>query len=93
MKLNELFEELDRYGVYGKPSKRHKSDGAASPLTGAGDASWRKAKNDIFNWFKRPYLTNGPRGNYMLPVKRKIKESGIIDRPSKKKLPPDGNKS
>lgn len=71
MKLYELFEELDKYGVYGKPSKRKSTDGSQSPLTYQGDASWKKAKKNIYNWFKRPYLTNGPKGNYMLPVKGK----------------------
>lgn len=75
MKLNELLEELDRYGVYGKPSKKYKTDGSQSPLTGPGDASWKKAKKNIFNWFKRPYLTNGPKNNYMLPIKKKINEN------------------
>lgn len=77
MKLHELFDinekfELDRYGIYGKPAPRRKSsDGSQSPLTYQGDASWKRAKNDIFNWFRRPYLTNGPRGNYRLPIKGK----------------------
>jgi hypothetical protein len=75
MKLNELLEELDRYGVYGKPSKKYTTDGSQSPLTGPGDASWKKAKKNIFNWFKRPYLTNGSKNNYMLPIKKKINEN------------------
>lgn len=71
MRLHELFEELDKYGVYGKPApERGKVDGSQSPLTGQGDKSWRKGKKNIYNWFKRPYVTNGPKGNYRLPVKK-----------------------
>jgi len=72
MRLYELLEEIDKYGVYGKLApKRTKVDGTQSPLTGPGDASWQKAKKNTYNWVKRPFLTNGPRGNYMLPVKKK----------------------
>jgi hypothetical protein len=72
MRLHELLEELDRYGVYGgPPPRRSSSDGSKSPLTDPGDASWQRDKRDIRNWFRLPFLTNGPRGNYRLPVKRK----------------------
>ena len=58
MRLYELLEAID---------------GTQSPLTNPGDASWRHNKDDIFNWFKRPFLTNGPKGNYQLPIKKKKK--------------------
>jgi hypothetical protein len=71
MRLHELFEELDKHGVYGKAAPvRVSADGSQSPLTGQGDASWKKGKKNIYNWFKRPFLTNGTKGNYMLPVKK-----------------------
>jgi hypothetical protein len=74
MRLHELFEESDEWGVYGKAAPvRVAVDGSQSPLTGQGDASWQRDKNNIFNWFKRPFLTNGSRGNYRLPVKKKAK--------------------
>lgn len=74
MRLHELFEELDRYGIYGgPPPNRAASDGSKSPLTSPGDASWKRAKSDIRNWFRLPFLTNGPKGNYRLPIKRKGK--------------------
>jgi len=56
MRLQELIEAID---------------GTKSPLTSQGDDSWRRDKDNIFNWFKRPFLTNGPKGNYMLPIKKK----------------------
>lgn len=62
MRLIELIEALDN-----SPNR----SGSQSPLTGSGDSSWHKDKDNIFNWFKRPFLTNGPRGNYRLPVKKK----------------------
>lgn len=72
MRLRELFDAIDNYGIYNKPApKRGKVDGTQSPLTGPGDESWQRAKGNIYNWFKRPYLTNGLKGNYMLPVKKK----------------------
>lgn len=72
MRLHELFEELDKYGIYGKPAlNRGKVDGSQSPLTGQGDPSWKTDKHNIYNWFKRPYLTNGPKGNYRLPIKKR----------------------
>lgn len=71
MRLHELFEKTDRYGIYDKPAPKRSTDGSQSPLTGSGDASWKRAKKNIYNWFKRPFLTNGPKGNYMLPIKRK----------------------
>lgn len=71
MRLHELFEELEKYGIYNNPAPKHGTvDGSQSPLTCPGDESWRKGKKNIYNWFKRPYLTNGPKGNYRLPVKR-----------------------
>lgn len=75
MRLHELFEEIDKWGVYGKaPPVRVRVDGTQSPLTGAGDESWQKGKHDIYNWFKLPFMTNGYKGNYMLPVKKKRKK-------------------
>lgn len=72
MRLHELFEELDKYGIYGKPASAHSNeDGSSSPLTGQGDSSWLKSKRDIYNWFKRPFLTNGPKNNYRLPIKKR----------------------
>lgn len=71
MRLYELFEELDKYGVYGKPAPVPKSTGNQSPLTGQGDKSWQKSKKNIYAWFLRPFLTNGPKGNYKLPIKKK----------------------
>lgn len=72
MRLHELLEELDRYGVYGKPApNREIADGSKSPLTSPGDASWQRAKGNIYNWFRLPFMTNGPRSNHMLPVKKK----------------------
>ena len=72
MRLHELFEELDRYGVYGKAApQRSTVDGSQSPLTSQGDASWQRGKKSIYNWFKRPFLTNGPKGNHRLPIKKK----------------------
>lgn len=56
MRLHELIEAIDA---------------TKSPLTSQGDDSWRRDKDNIFNWFKRPFLTNGPKGNYMLPIKKK----------------------
>jgi hypothetical protein len=60
----------DKWGVYGKPPKRTKTDGTQSPLTFQGDAKWQNDKDFAHKWFSRPFLTNGPRGNYMLPVKK-----------------------
>ena len=61
MRLHELFEALDQYGVYAKPAPdRGKIDGTQSPLTYQGDKSWLDNKDNIYTWFKRPYLTNGP---------------------------------
>jgi hypothetical protein len=72
MRLHELLEEIDRYGVYGKPAKdRSNADGSKSPLTDPGDASWKRDKHDIFNWFKLPFLTNGPKDAHRLPIKKK----------------------
>jgi hypothetical protein len=72
MRLHELLEEIDRYGVYGKPAKdRSNADGSKSPLTDPGDASWQRARKDVRNWFRLPFLTNGPKDNYQLPIKRK----------------------
>lgn len=72
MRLHELLEAIDKYGVYQKPApKRTRADSTQSPLTGPGDDSWKKDKKNIYNWFKRPFLTNGPKGNYRLPIKKK----------------------
>lgn len=72
MRLYELIEAIDKYGVYGKPAPDSPStNGSQSPLTGPGDHKWQQDKKNIYNWFKRPYLTNGPKGNYKLPVKKK----------------------
>lgn len=61
MKLIELFEDIDRWGIYGgPPPERTTVDGTQSPLTWQGDASWKDAKDDIYSWFKLPFLTNGP---------------------------------
>ena len=63
--------EFDRYGVYGKPKRRPKlSSGDASPLTYQGTRAWRDEKDYARKWFSRPFLTNGPKGNHMLPIKR-----------------------
>ena len=56
MRLYELLEAID---------------GTQSPLTSIGDDSWRHNKNNIFNWFNRPFLTNGPKDTCKLPIKKK----------------------
>jgi hypothetical protein len=61
MRLYELIEAIDRT----------QTDGSQSPLTSPGDSSWQHDKDNVLNWFKRPFLTNGPKGNYMLPIKKK----------------------
>lgn len=60
MKLIELLEDTDLWGIYGGPSPQLPMDGTKSPLTLQGDVSWKAAKGDIYSWFMRPFLTNGP---------------------------------
>lgn len=67
-----LWEISDKWGIYGgPPPKRPNSDGQKSPLTDPGTEEWQNEKDYAKKWFSRPYLTNGPKGNYMLPVKKK----------------------
>lgn len=69
MRLREL---TDKTGVYKKPTaKRENETGSNSPLTFQGDSKWENDKDFSHKWFSRPYLTNGPKGNYMLPIKNK----------------------
>lgn len=67
MRLHEI---TDRWGIYGGPApKRSKTDGSDSPLTFQGTKAWKSEKDYTKKWFSRPYLTNGPKGNYRLPIK------------------------
>jgi hypothetical protein len=67
-----LWEFVDNYGVYGKPApNRVKIDGTQSPLTFQGDKDWENNPDFADKWFSRPFLTSGPKGNYMLPIKKK----------------------
>lgn len=67
-----LWEITDKWGIYGgPPPKRGKTDGSQSPLTHAGTKEWQDEKDFAKKWFSRPYLTNGPKGNHMLPIKGK----------------------
>lgn len=68
MRLYELLEELDKSSR--KKARRTNATGSKSPLTSPGDASWKAGKDDIYNWFRLPFMTNGSKGNYMLPVKK-----------------------
>lgn len=65
------WEISDKWGVYGAP--KHQSpntDGSQSPLTFQGNADWTNEPDFMKKWFSRPYLTNGVKGNYMLPIKK-----------------------
>lgn len=67
-----LWEITDKWGIYGGPApRRTNTDGHASPLTSQGTEEWQEEKDYAKKWFSRPYLTNGPKGNHMLPIKRK----------------------
>lgn len=68
MRISDL---TDKWGVYGKPApRRTKVDGTQSPLTFQGDKEWENEKDYMKKWFSRPYLTNGPKGNHMLTVRK-----------------------
>lgn len=68
-----LWEITDKWGIYGGPApNRDNSDGHKSPLTDPGTPEWQNEKDYAKKWFSRPFLTNGPRGNYMLPIKKKV---------------------
>lgn len=68
MRLRDI---TDQWGIYGKPApKRVSVDGTKSPLTYQGDAAWKGEKDYARKWFSRPYLTNGPKGNHMLPIRK-----------------------
>jgi len=61
----------DRWGVYGKKApRRTKTDGTQSPLTFQGNERWENEPDFAKKWFSRPYLTNGPKGNHMLPIRK-----------------------
>ena len=67
-----IWEITDKWGVYGGPAPdRTKTDGSQSPLTYPGTKEWQDEKDYMRKWFSRPYLTNGPKGNYMLPIKKR----------------------
>ena len=67
-----LWEITDKWGIYGGPApRRDNSDGHKSPLTDPGTEEWQNEKDFAKKWFSLPYLTNGPKGNHMLPIKKK----------------------
>lgn len=71
MRLYELFSELDKHSIERQADPVSvNNDGSKSPLTGQGDAGWQQSRDNIYNWFKRPFLTNGPKDNYRLPIKK-----------------------
>lgn len=68
MKMSDI---TDKWGIYGKPSRRRPNvDGTKSPLTFQGDEKWLNEPDYAKKWFSRPYLTNGPKGNHMLPIRK-----------------------
>lgn len=66
------WEISDKWGVYGAPKNdRPNADGSNSPLTFQGDDKWKNEPDYMKKWFSLPYMTNGVKGNYMLPIKKK----------------------
>lgn len=67
-----IWEITDKWGIYGKPPPdRENISGQQSPLSYSGTKKWKNEKDYMKKWFSLPYLTNGPKGNYMLPIKKR----------------------
>ncbi len=65
------WEISDKWGVYGEPpADRSNTDGSKSPLTFQGNTDWTTEPDFMKKWFSLPYMTNGVKGNYMLPIKK-----------------------